>query len=62
MQVQSKWSLFGFGALGGVMPTVASLASTFVAVPETPLPAFGMYLGLVLWAFIGGGVPHEQQP
>jgi hypothetical protein len=44
------------GALGGVLPTLAKLASTYVTVPETPLPAIGMLLGLIIFAVIGAAI------
>jgi hypothetical protein len=44
------------GALGGILPTLAKLASTYVTVPETPLPAIGMLLGLIIFAIIGAAI------
>ena len=56
MTSAEKKSVFAFGMLGGVLPTCATLASTYVASPETPLPAIGLYFGVALWALIGGVV------
>ena len=52
---KSRRSLFLYGALGGLLPTLSTLATTFVTVPETPLPAIGMLYGLVLMGVVGGG-------
>jgi hypothetical protein len=53
---ESKQTVFAFGALGGVLPTLTLLASTYVTIPETPLPAPGLLLGLALYAIVGGVV------
>jgi hypothetical protein len=42
------------GAVGGMSPTVAKLAATYAAAPETPPPGFGLLIGLLLFAFLGG--------
>jgi hypothetical protein len=52
----SRTALFAFGAFGGIMPTLANLATTYVAIPDTPMPAWGLLFGLALFALIGGGV------
>jgi hypothetical protein len=52
----SRSALFLFGAFGGIMPTLANLATTYVAIPDTPMPAWGLLFGVVLFALIGGGV------
>ena len=52
----SRSALFLFGAFGGIMPTLANLATTFVTIPDTPMPAWGLLFGVVLFALIGGGV------
>jgi hypothetical protein len=52
----SRSALFFFGAFGGIMPTLANLATTYVAIPDTPMPAWGLVFGLALFALIGGGV------
>ncbi|MDC7789729.1 hypothetical protein PQJ75_19280 [Rhodoplanes sp. TEM] len=46
------------GALGGVLPTTARLASTYVSLPDTPLPGFGLLLGLSLFALIGAAIAY----
>ena len=56
MDQVTRRAVFTFGAFGGVLPTLASLASTYVTVPDTALPASGLYFGLLLWAIVGGGV------
>jgi hypothetical protein len=56
MTPAQKKSVFYFGMLGGALPTCATLASTYVASPETPLPTFGLFFGWALWAIIGGAV------
>jgi hypothetical protein len=42
------------GAVGGMSPTVAKLAATYAAAPETPPPGLGLLIGLLLFAFLGG--------
>ncbi|TPN82011.1 hypothetical protein FJ987_17150 [Mesorhizobium sp. CU2] len=56
MDADNKIVAFAWGAFGGALPTIAKLASTYVAVPTTPLPALGLLLGVMLWAIVGGGV------
>ncbi|MGH0256292.1 hypothetical protein NKY39_12095 [Sinorhizobium meliloti] len=56
MESSAKWAAFFWGAFGGMLPTVAKLASTFVSTPGTPLPEVGLLLGVALWAIVGGGV------
>ena len=46
--------MFAFGTLGGVLPSLAALAPTYVAAPTTPLPTIGLLFGLALWAIVGG--------
>jgi hypothetical protein len=41
------------GGLGGILPTVTNLASTYVAHPSTGLPELGMYYGLILFFLVG---------
>lgn len=45
-----------FGALGGILPTLAQVASTYTTNPETPLPAIDLYFGLIVWAIVGDGI------
>lgn len=52
----AKWAAFLWGGFGGVLPTAAKLASTYVSAPGTPLPELGLILGVALWALVGGGV------
>jgi len=54
--MDSRTAAFAFGGFGGVLPTLANMASTYVSVPATPMPEYGLYLGLLLWAVVGGGV------
>lgn len=56
MPTDNRATVFAFGGFGGVLPTLANLASTYVSVPATPMPEYGLYLGLLLWALVGGGV------
>lgn len=37
----------------GIVPTISRLAGTYVADPATPMPAFGLYFGLLLFFVIG---------
>lgn len=41
-------------AIGGLLPTAAKLATTYTTAPETPLPGMGLFIGLLLFAVIGG--------
>ena len=45
---------FLFGALGGSCPTLAKLASTYSTNPTTDMPNFGIFIGLGLFALLGG--------
>lgn len=54
--MDSRAAAFAFGGFGGVLPTLANMASTYVSAPATPMPEYGLYLGLLLWAIVGGGV------
>jgi hypothetical protein len=54
--MSGKHSIFAFGAFGGILPMLAILASTYCVNPETPLPALALYLALMTWAIVGGGV------
>lgn len=56
MAIDTKIVAFLWGAFGGALPTIAKLASTYVAAPTTPLPAVGLLLGVALWAVVGGGI------
>lgn len=47
---------FLLGGFGGTLPTISKLASTFVTTPGTPFPELGLYIGIALWALIGGAV------
>jgi hypothetical protein len=40
--------------IGGTMPTIARMATTYVTDPSTPLPELGMLFGLLLFFIIGG--------
>jgi len=44
------------GAIGGVLPTLAKLASTYVATPSTPPPQLGLLIGLALFGIIGAAI------
>ena len=46
--------LFLFGAVGGCCPTIAKLAAYYSANPKSELPALGTYIGLILFALLGG--------
>jgi hypothetical protein len=50
------WQVLIAGALGGILPTTAKLATTYVGVPATPLPEIGLLLGLALFAVIGAAI------
>jgi hypothetical protein len=39
--------------VGGVIPTISRLASTYVSDPSTPMPEPGLYFGLLLFFVIG---------
>ena len=39
--------------VGGIIPTVSRLASTYVTDPSTPMPEPGLYFGLLLFFMIG---------
>ncbi|MGF7006698.1 hypothetical protein [Aminobacter sp. BE322] len=52
----TRLNAFAYGAFGGTLPTIANMASTYVAAPATNLPEIGLYLGVLLWAIVGGGV------
>jgi len=56
MEANKWYALFGFGMLGGILPTSAKLATTLVSVPGTPVPEIGFLVGLGIWAIIGGAV------
>jgi hypothetical protein len=48
--------MFCAGACGGMLPTLANQASIYVNHPDTPLPTVGLFLGIGLWAIVGGVV------
>jgi hypothetical protein len=52
-QLSSNIGLAAVGGLGGILPTVTKLASTYVAHPSTGLPEAGMYYGLILFFLVG---------
>lgn len=54
--IDTNYGKFFYGALGGVIPTAASLAATYVNVPGTEMPTIGLLIGIGLYAFVGGGV------
>lgn len=54
MGPKARVSMFVCGAIGGIVPTLATLATTYVTVPETPMPTSGLYFGVMLWAVVGG--------
>lgn len=56
MTAKEKIAAFAWGGFGGVLPTLAKLASTYVVAPASPLPELGLMIGLLLWAVVGGGV------
>jgi hypothetical protein len=39
--------------VGGIVPTLAKLGNTYVTDPRTPLPEFGLYVGLAIFFFLG---------
>src|SRR5437588_3128401 len=43
-----------FGAFGGIAPTLIKLATALVTHPEQPMPLYAFYIGLALYAVIGG--------
>ena len=43
-----------FGALGGMCPTIAKLAGSYSSNPLQDVPALGVFIGLALFAFLGG--------
>jgi hypothetical protein len=55
-------AIIGGGAIGGMLPTIARLAATYVAQPLTPLPEIGLYFGLALYAGIGSAVAFVMAP
>ena len=42
-----------FAGIGGTLPTLSRLAATYVNNPNAPLPAYGLYLGLLIFFVIG---------
>jgi hypothetical protein len=52
------WQALIAGAAGGIIPTTAKMASTYVTVPATPLPEIGLLLGLALFAVIGAAIAY----
>jgi hypothetical protein len=56
MGTDTKLAAFFWGGFGGILPTIAEKASTYVSIPNTPLPEWGLLLGVLLWAVVGGGV------
>ena len=54
--IQTEYGKFLFGAFGGILPTLAGLASFYVKSPNPDLPTLGLLLGLVIYAVVGGGV------
>ena len=42
-----------FAGIGGILPTFANVAASYVAVPEQPLPHWHLLLGLSIFFFIG---------
>jgi hypothetical protein len=55
--VNLKQILLG-GAIGGALPTLAKVASTFVTIPSTPLPELGLLYGIVLFSIIGAAIAY----
>lgn len=49
----SRMECIIYGALGGLCPTIAKLASTFSADPGQPLPEYGFWIGVVCFAILG---------
>ncbi len=50
-----KWfPIVLFGAFGGIAPTLIKLATALVTHPEQPMPLYAFYIGLALYALIGG--------
>lgn len=49
-----KLEALGFGALGGMCPTLAKLAGSYTANPVQDMPALGVYIGIGLFAILGG--------
>lgn len=52
--IDKNYGKFWYGALGGITPAIAGLATTYLAVPETAMPTIGILLGLAGAAFVGG--------
>ncbi len=42
-----------FAGVGGMMPTISKLASSYVTDPSNPLPEIGLFVGLLLFFLIG---------
>jgi hypothetical protein len=40
------WSILGFGAFGGVSPTLMKFAASLVTFPGNPMPKFAFYIGV----------------
>jgi hypothetical protein len=49
----SLWVAIPLAGIGGMLPTIGRLASTFVTDPTTPMPSFGMYFGLGCFFVLG---------
>lgn len=49
----SRMECFIFGALGGMCPTIASLAGYYATKPKDPMPEISVLIGLGLFAVLG---------
>ncbi|SEV96084.1 hypothetical protein SAMN04488515_0415 [Cognatiyoonia koreensis] len=49
-------AILACGAFGGMCPSIAKLASVYSTNPDAPMPVFGAYLAMGLFAFLGGGI------
>ncbi|MEZ5779201.1 MAG: hypothetical protein R3E44_12650 [Paracoccaceae bacterium] len=49
----SRLECLTFGALGGMCPTLAHLASFYATKPGSDLPELGLFIGLALFAVLG---------
>ena len=49
-----QWHILSYGALGGICPILSEKASYYVAFPEADLPEMGLYIGMAMFAVLGG--------
>jgi hypothetical protein len=55
------WAIFLLGALGGILPTIARLATVYANAPDTPAPAIGVLYAALGFAIIGGVIALTTQ-